>query len=78
MEYAIQLRSRRLYFVRGTSSSIVNSTIPEKLVDIVLTRPGVPNWVINKVAGNGHDLPPYQGEIPTLLGSPAWWGGANV
>lgn len=74
MEYAVQLRSRRLYFVRGTTTSIVSSTVPEKLVDFVVTRPGVPNWLINKVAANGDDLPPYQGEIPALMRTPVWTG----
>ncbi|GAC1420306.1 MAG: hypothetical protein NVSMB62_14130 [Acidobacteriaceae bacterium] len=77
MDFAVRLGSRRLYFVRGTSSSIVNSTIPEKLVDFVVTRPGVPNWLISKVAANGDDLPPYQGEIPALFRSPGWNGDAH-
>ncbi|GAC1426396.1 MAG: hypothetical protein NVSMB62_23910 [Acidobacteriaceae bacterium] len=78
MEYAVQLGCRRLYFVRGTSSSIVNSTIPEKLVDFLVTHPAVPNWVISKVAADGLDLPPYQGEIPALFRSSAGSGEACV
>ncbi|MDP9039296.1 MAG: hypothetical protein M3O02_08490 [Acidobacteriota bacterium] len=67
LEYAVQQGVRRLYFVRGTTSSIRNSMISEQIVDVVAARRCMPGWLINRIAANGRGMPPYQGAIPALV-----------
>lgn len=78
MEYAVEQACRRIYMVRGTTSSIRNSLVPERLVDIVVARPGVPKWLIDKIAKVGEDLPHYEGRLPELLPNPERRGAPGV
>lgn len=70
IDYAVQQGTRRLYFVRGTVHSMRNSMIPEKIVDVVIAKPHVPGWLINRIAAAGADLPTYDGELPALRRHP--------
>lgn len=64
LEYVVGRHCRRAYFIGGTTHSMMNSMTHERIVDVVVSRPGVPEWLVNRIAAADPDLPQYEGGIP--------------
>jgi hypothetical protein len=63
LEYVVGQNCRRTYFIGGTTHSMMNSMTHERIVDVVVSRPGVPAWLVNRIAAADPDLPRYEGPI---------------
>ncbi len=49
-QHQVDRGARRIYFVAGTSHPIHNAMIPETIVDILASRPGLPRKILDRVA----------------------------
>jgi hypothetical protein len=51
IDYEVQRRSKRVYFVGGTTHSIRSALIPEvKIADLVVLHPWLPRWALKRMA----------------------------
>lgn len=66
LEYVTHQHCRRTYFIGGTTHSMMNSMTHERIVDVVVSRPGVPGWLVNRIAATEPDLPRYEGRIAAI------------